>query len=400
IVAVTGSVGVGSGPNSKAGLAGTVTVNRIANVIEAKIIDSTFHADSTGDITVSATDNSFIFSFAGAFGASKSVGLGVAAAVNLLDNTISAEVINSTLRSTGSLDVNADATGTLVSVALGVGAGQQFAGAGSIALNIIDNDIDAQILDGSDIKVGKAIDISADDHSVAVAIGGGAAFGKTAAIGAAFAGSFITNTLTAKVDDSLVESTGSTAALGAEARATLVSIAIGGAGSQTFALGGSISVNQVENSIEALVTDANGAGTGKATLLKAKNDISIAASDDTTMVIVAGGLAFAQTAAIGVSASTAQVQNKVHAYIDASTVESTNGKISVTAGFKPPDTDADMKAIALGTNGIEMPEAAGSQIVNIAVGVAGSGTFAGGGAFSLNWIRNDVQAHATNSAVV
>src|SRR6185503_2100664 len=132
------------------------------------------------------------------------------------------------------------------------------------------------ILKGSDVKVGGAINISADDHSVAVGIAGGAAFGKTAAVGAAFAGSFISNDLIAKIDDSVVESTGSSAALGAEARATLVSIAIGGAGGDTFALGGSISVNQIENSIEAGVTDANGA-TGKSSLLKAKNDISIAA---------------------------------------------------------------------------------------------------------------------------
>ena len=216
-------------------------------------------------------------------------------------------------------------------------------------------------------------------------------------MGAAFAGNFVENTLNASIDDSLVESTGSSASVGAEARAVLVSVAIGGAGGKTFALGGSISVNQVENTIEAAVTDTNGA-TGQSSLLKAKNDIAIAAADDTTMVIVAGGLAFASTAAIGVSASTAQVQNKVHAYVDAAEVHSTTGKISVSAGFRPPDTDADLKAIALGTGGIEMPEAAGSQIVNISVGVAGSGTFAGGGAFSLNWIRNDVKAYAAGGA--
>ena len=81
---------------------------------------------------------------------------------------------------------------------------------------------------------------------------------------------------------------------------------------------------------------------------------------------------FAKTAAIGVSASTAQIQNKVHAYVDASKLESTNGKISVTAGFKPPDTDADMKANSLGTDGIEMPEAGGThRILNVHRNVPG-----------------------------
>ena len=407
IVAVTGSVGAGTGANSTAGLAGTLTINRVANTVEAEIRNSLFDAASSGNIAVRATDNSFIFSFAGAFGTANQAAIGVAAAVNLLDNTVRSHVESSTLRSTaGTLDIEAEQTGTLVSVAVGVAAGKQFAGAGSITVNDIDNTIEAIVDKGADVKVSGAIDIHAEDTSVSVTVSGGVAVStQSVAAGAAFAGNFISNTLTAKVDDSVVESTGSSAGLGAEARSTLVTIAIGAAAStNSFALGGSVAVNEVSNTIETSVTDSNGGMTGRDSLFKAKNDVSIAAADATTMVVVAGGLAFAQSAAVGITASTTQVLNKVHAYVNNADVTSTHGKVSVAAGFKPPDADADLQAISYGTTGIVRPESderMGSQIVNIAVGVAGSaGSFGGGAAISLNWIRNDVQAYAASGATV
>jgi hypothetical protein len=400
IIAVTASAGVGTGQGGVGiGASGTVSVNIIDNTIEAKVVDSQATAGSAGPVMVHAKDNSFMLSFAGAFGAGKTAGFGAALASNFLTNTVSATIEASTLRSTGTLDVLAEQTGGLVAAGVG-GAGGKVAVAGGIAVNQTTNEIEALITGGSDVSASGAVTVAASDRSTVVGIAGGGAGGSQVAIGASVAVNLLGNTLTANIDHAHVQSTGSTLEVSASAQTVLVGVGVAGAGAGTFAGGASVAVNNISNSLTASITDSNGDAAGLATEVSASGDLAVRASDETTLVVVAGSAAGAGTAAIGAAAATAQVSNTIKAYVDGAIVRSTNGAVEILAGFAPPAADADVQAVPVGTDDVLLPETSGSQIVNITVGAAGAGTVAGGAAISLTWLRNNVQAYLSGGSDV
>ena len=191
----------GGGGDGGFGAAGTLSVNLISSTVEAKILNSTTTIDSTGNLTLLAKDNSAIFSFAGAFGAGKTAGIGAALALNFLNNKTRAVIEASTLRTTGAFSAIATETGKVVTVSVGGAGADKFAVAGGIAVNKLTNTIEARVSAGSDILVGGAVLVSAKDDETSVAIvGGGAGSGK-AALGASVGANLITNTTTAQVDD-------------------------------------------------------------------------------------------------------------------------------------------------------------------------------------------------------
>ena len=104
---------------------------------------------------------------------------------------------------------------------------------------------------------------------------------------------------------------------------TIVGVAVGGAGAQTFAAGGSVSVNEIANTVETEVENgASVTGIGA---------VTIQASDQSSIIVVAGAGAGAQTAAIGASAASAQLDNTIKANVDDATVTSNTGDVSVLA---------------------------------------------------------------------
>ena len=192
---------------------------------------------------------------------------------------------------------------------------------------------------------------------------------------------------------------------------SLVSVAIGGAGADKLAIGGSVAVNEVMNTVEAQVIDG--------AHVNASGDITISAGDSTTMVVVSGGFAGSSKAAVGAAVSVTDVEDTVEAYVDGPTVNvaSTFGKVNIFAGFQPPSSPADTTSIDTGAGQItlpttlnvgtsanpsyvSLPTASGSQIINITVAGAGAGKFAAGAAISLNWLDNTVEAYVKDGAVV
>ncbi|TFH17573.1 MAG: hypothetical protein E4H02_02555, partial [Lentisphaerales bacterium] len=391
IVTVTGSAGVatGSGGSGYAG-AGTVSVNIINNSIEAKILTTTTTVGSTGSVTVQADDKTSIYCFAGAFAAGKTVGVGAAIAVNAIDNEVRAAIEDSTLRMSGDFTATASETGTVVTLAASGAGAEKVAIAGSVAFNLLTNDIDAHVTN-STITAGGAVEIAAEDREVSVALAGGMAVSTSQGAGGAAIGvNVIVNNVTAVIDPSTVTSTGSTAEVRALANGVLVSVTLGGAGGDKFALGGSLSTCVVINTVEAKVLDGS--------TLSASGDVYIHASDNTTVVMVAGGFAGSSKAAVGVAVTAVYVGNTIGATVDDSTVSSTSGTITVAAGIEPPAVPTDLATISLGTSGIEMPSTSSSQIINVTVGGAGSGKFAAGVGLAVNIINNTITAGVSNGS--
>ncbi|MFB3076870.1 MAG: beta strand repeat-containing protein, partial [Lysobacterales bacterium] len=277
-------------------------------------------------------------------------------------------------------------------------------------------------------------------------------------MGASIAINFIGNTTTARVDNSKLQSTSSTLDVKASAASTLITVAFGGAGGKTLAIGGAVSINEVKNIIEAKVTNASD--------LDASGNIEILAADNTSMVVVTGGIAGAGKVGIGAAVGTVQVDNQIRAYIDNSSVTSTSGFINVLSGFTPSGNPVDLSATgltalssapgdatftsnegnqSLSTNDtvdVSAGHTAGgdvgdryayigatpdqnhvlstedysntsewrklestpidisTQIINITVAGAGAGNFAAGAAISLNWLKNTVEAYIANDSTV
>src|SRR5207244_2670583 len=87
-----------------------------------------------------------------------------------------------------------------------------------------------------------------------------------------------------------------------------------------------------------------------------------------------GGTPADPSRSVDADPSSGQV-GQVLAYIDNSTVDTTNGNVSVIANTEP-------------------------RIINVTVGGAGAGEVAVGGSISINFIRNIVDAKITGGAAV
>ncbi|EAR60225.1 type I secretion target repeat protein [Oceanospirillum sp. MED92] len=406
LVAVTGTVGVSTSSTGGLSLAGTLSINMVDTDVDAAVLNTTTTSDSAGNVTISALDDSSIFSFAGGFAAGGKAGLGAALALNFMTNTVKARVEGSTLRTDGNVTVKALESSSLIGISLGGAGTNKLAIGAAVSANQTANTVSATVSNSTIEGRGNntSTSVIAQDSSTSVGIAGAGAGAGKVALGASIGVNLIGNTITSEVDNSLIRMTGSGSNINVTATAeeTLVSVAIGGAGAGKFALGGSVSVNEITNTVEAKVTNSKDSSATSTPNkgLHATGDISVAASDSTTMVVVSGAGAGAGTAAIGAAVSTTDVGNTIKAYVDGSTVNSSAGNVSVTAGFAPPTTAADLASLGVDTADLPSETDTSAQIINVTVAGAGANTFAAGAAISLNWLHNNVQAYISGGADV
>ena len=292
------------------------------------------------------------------------------------------------------------------------------AGAGSIAINTITNVIDARIIGEGTISTGGTITLTASDESLIVSIAGGvsvAANGK--AVGAAVSYNLISNQVKAFIEDAVVTAAGalSDILVTASSGSILVSIAVGGAFAGDFALGGSLTVNSIANSLDAHIKNS--------TLVQAGRDINLVAVERDTLVAVAGGFAgSSHSSAVGAALAynyiggsldpgnpdlinrDSTAVDQITAYIDNAHVVA-GDDILITAGVLPatslPPTNLNVYDDPATTeDDIMLPEEANSQIVSITVGGAVANNLAIGGSISVNVIAHDITAYITGTPSV
>ena len=396
VIAATGSVGVATGSGGGKGYAGagTVTINALLNTVNAEIAGSTVTTTSSGHVKLLATDSTSLYAVAGAVAAGQTAGLGGAVDVNVVLDTATALVTSSTINAAGSFTNEADRTGTVVSVAAAGAGSKKTALAAGIGVNYLSNTVEAEVTGASNVTASGAVAVNASDTETDIAVMGGVAISTgQAGIGAAVGVNLSYNTVKAFVDNASLTSTGSTVKVDATASEILLNVALGAAGGDKFALGGSVAVNETTNIVEAYITNGN-------STVNAHGDITISAGDSTTMIVVSGGFAGSSKVAVGAAVSVTNVADTIEAYIDGATVTSSAGKVNVNAGFAPPTTAADLSKISTGASGITLPTTNGSQIVNVTVAGSGAGKFAAGAAISLNWLDNTVLAYIKDNAHV
>ena len=153
----------------------------------------------------------------------------------------------------------------------------------------------------------------------------------------------------------------------AEITNQMVNITLAGAGGNTVAIGGAVSLNFVRPSVDAHISNNS--------IVTASNNISVTAHDASTASAVAGSGGGAGQVAIGASVAVNDIRAKLKAFVDDAIVTSQNGAIEISA-----DETA--------------------QAVNLAIGGQGAGTVAIMGSIAVNIVKDTVDAHIGNNAVV
>ena len=351
------------------GGAGTISVNIIdtdtnAFLSQIKGIDrETGEVD--GNITITSDNDSDIFSLSGAVGAGK-VGLGAAVAYNQISGHTKAYIDNGRFTSQGKLELKANTNRTISTLSLGVGGGKKVGLAGSVSLNIIWGDTDAYIKN-STVTTSEMIELAGDDDSDITSIAGQASGAGNTAVGAAVATNILNNEVNAYVSGSVVTSENSAVEVKTNFDSDVVNITVGGAGAGTFAGGGSVSTNVIKTQGRAYISDGS--------TVKASGSISVTSDDNSAIISIAGQANGAGTVAVGAAVATNTLNNEVYAYIRGSTVTSQNNDVEVKTAMKP-------------------------TVVNITVGGAGAGTFAGGGSVSTNVIHTEAKTYISDSSTV
>ena len=397
-----------------AGASASNTTNAITSTVLAQMTRVTQTAPSAS-VRVQALDSSTIQSFAGSVGASATAGGGAAFALNFLGRTaldadsskvVKAEVINSSLRSSGAVQVKGLSTSVIESIALGVGGSGTTAGSGSSTTNLLEDEVKASWSGGSLNGSTTSLLVQADDMASVSSLAGNVSVGGTAAFGVAIAVNQVGSVVTANLTDMTLASAATAVTVDADLRGEIESVAASGGAGGTGAATGSFTTNELTASVQAQALSVTQSANGGAFAVTADNDADI--------LSVAGTVSGGGTAAAGVAVSVNEIGGDVTAKVADSTLRAT-GAVTVDA-----TSSGLVKSVAAGVAGGGTAALAGSNTTNaitstvlaqmsgvtqsatsssvrvkaldsstiqsFAGTVTGGGTASGGAAFALNFL--------------
>jgi len=195
-------IGVGAG--DKVGLAGAASTNEINNKVSAEASD--IRGTAEGTVKVAANSNLSIGSLGVVAGGAKGVGVGLAVAVNRINNQTAVRLLDSSFTSQ-SLTVQAYSDNDIDTIGIG-GAGGQTAGVGaSTAINLVNNTTTA-LVRGTKATARGAIAIQARSDDTFGTYGGQATGAQGAAVGATVTVTEKKGETKAEVEDSTLEAQG------------------------------------------------------------------------------------------------------------------------------------------------------------------------------------------------
>ncbi len=372
------SIGVAAESGGKFAGAGSVALSNVANSIDTYIKGGDVTAE--GDVSLLASDEdggdqTTILSVSG--GAAVTLGtaaLGVGVSTNTIANSIAAHIEGGTVTSkTGAVTLEADTSATIETLAIGLGLSSKFSVDATVTLNDVESKIDAHIAGGADVTGQSDVKVDANDTSSIHSLAGGAAGALGAgAVGASVANNELGNSdptkayVTAYIDGSTVTATTGIIEVKATSTTTIETLAIGLAGADSFAAGGSVTLNTINDNIIAAITNAP--------QVTAAGTVTVAAEDSPTITSGAGYIAVASSVAIGASVALNDIGGEDVAKIESSTVTSTSGSVAVQVDS---------------TNGI----------TDAAIGGGGAGTVGIAGSVAVNTIEKSADAHIHGGAV-
>lgn len=346
------AVGVGGAANAAVqGASATTLINKTtsAEIADTKIDEK---GGTSAKVTVDAQNDSEITSSADvAAAAASGAGVGAGIAVNRIIQQTNAAVNGGTMN-VNNLTVNANATPQITNIGVGIGVAGSGAGVtGSVAVNMIKNDVTARIGSGATIVADGTVGVVAtSDEQIANYAGQASVAGTGAAVGLSVSYNELTGNTTAIIDgdttsvsasggdaltvkdsvadnsildnvvdedafdsqntlgDDRVESEYKGVAVSASSTHAIKSFIInGGVAGTGAAVNGTVNVNQIGGSTKAAITGAD---------INTASDVNVIAHDYTNSAGMVGTASIAGTGAgVGLGSDTNTVSREVTAEV-------------------------------------------------------------------------------------
>lgn len=320
-IAATGAGGAGSFAG-----AGAAGAHSIATDTKAYIGQQS-EVTEAGDVSVTAKDETELKTIAGSGAVSGNTGVGLTAAVEVVNKKASA-IVGDDAKVTGrSLTVKAENTSSSETDAYGLGAAATAGLAGTASETFVNQETDAHVGKNANVTVKKGAEILANSTFTQRATADGVGVGETVGIGIANATVSLHAVTKAYADDGAVISGGNQVKISADHTTDLTYATVAGGGSATVGVSGNAAVNIIDTETKAY--------TGKKSALSADeagDGISITASDTTELHGGNGGAAIGISGGgAGVAVGVTNLKKNTSAYADQKAKLDSQGQVAISA---------------------------------------------------------------------
>lgn len=428
--------------------AGSVSLNLVSDTTQAVIDGAHVNLNNDGVLQAGARDTAFVGAFSGgaAISARRGQSSGTSAAfsgavgVNKIDNIIESAVKNSTVEGLKSMDVTALSGGTSVAVGTGLSLtknsqpGNNFAGGASVSVNLIDKDVKAlaekNTVSGVSADDKAAVKLTAyeSDLQVTGGVNANVATGGGTAVGGSITVADIKNDLDARISGGMYTNikTADAESLLATKQITVAistGVAVGGSGTNN-AFTGAMVYNGLHNAVNANISGGTNI-TADSIAVRAHDTTSGSAEAKPYQDLLGNykeHQQFAEDAGVDTDGSsyykTSDSSNGLDTAGEKVDYDANKGSLSVGAAFvvagssgnaagaavNVANVDNDFTAAladaTLAANSVSAEADADSLAVNVSAGVAaGSKDFGGMGSVTWQDMDNTVLAKASDSAI-
>lgn len=326
MTSIAATLAGGAGSFAGAGAAGA---HSIATDTKAYIGQQSEVTDA-GDVSVTAKDETKLTTTAGSGAASGNTGVGLTAAVEVVDKKVEASVGDGATVKGDTLTVKADNTSESVTEAVGLGAGGTVGLAGAASETFVTHKTDAHVGKSAQVSVAKGADILADSKFTQGAAAGSVGAAGTVGVGISNATVSMNAVTKAYADDDASISGGKKVKIAADHTSNLTYATIAGGVGGTVGVSGSVGVN--------VLTTETKAYAGKGAALSAMEDgegIAITASDTTKLHGGNGGAAIGISGGgAGVAVGVTNLKKNTSAYADQNAKLDSKGQVAISAKNK------------------------------------------------------------------
>lgn len=323
LTSVAATLAGGAGTFAGAGAAGAHSIATDTKTYIGKQSEVT----EAGDVSVTAKDETELNTVAGSGAASGNTGVGLTAAVEVVNKKASA-IVGDHAKVTGrSLTVKAENTSSSVTSAAGLGVGGTAGLAGAASETFVNQETDAHVGKNANVNVEKGAEILANSTFTQGATAGSVGGGGTVGIGISNATVSLHAVTKAYADDDAVISGGNQVKISADHTTKLTYATVAGGVGGTVGVSGNAAVNIIDTETKAY--------TGKKSALSADeagDGISITASDTTKLHGGNGGAAIGISGGgAGVAVGVTNLKKNTSAYADQNAKLDSKGQVAISA---------------------------------------------------------------------
>ena len=323
LTSVAATLAGGAGTFAGAGAAGAHSVSTDTKAY----IGQQSEVTDAGDVSVTAKDETKLNTIAGSGAASGNTGVGLTAAVEVVNKKASAIVGDDAKVTGSSLTVKAENTSSSVTSAAGLGVGGTAGLAGAASETFVNQETDAHVGKNANVTVEKGAKILANSNFTQGATAGSVGGGGTVGIGISNATVFLHAVTKAYADDGAVISGGNQVKISADHTTNLTYATVAGGVGGTVGVSGNAAVNIIDTETKAY--------TGKSSALSADeagDGISITASDTTELHGGNGGAAIGISGGgAGVAVGVTNLKKNTSAYADQKAKLDSQGQVAISA---------------------------------------------------------------------